>query len=155
MADEKKVLSLTDLENMQDERELEGFNPEADANAILPPIPAGKYLLNVKHLENEDGVWEEKESEKTGTKYLNTTLVVTVAENPFNAKETWGRTFRVNNVMTMVMENTGTSGVQAVLQGLGKQAELANGPQTATRHAVLLSKSLQSEPLVGAEVEWE
>ncbi len=154
MAEKEKRLSLADLEGMQDEA-LVGFDAEADANAQLAPVPAGKYLVTIKLQENPEGEWESKKSEKKGVPYYSTTIVATVAENPLNPKETHGRKMIFNNIMTMVMEQTGTTGVQAVLQGLEMGKELANGPQTGSRQAAILTKALKAEPLVGCEVDWE
>jgi hypothetical protein len=158
MADEKEYLSLAELEEMEGEV-LENFNPEADANALPPPIQPGKYLVKVKHqVEEQEKFWESKKTGKDaknpGVPYFSTSLWCEIVENPANPKEYHGRRIPVNNVMTLVM-NDGTTGAQAVIQALGKGHELANGPQTANRQCVMLSRLLMGEPLIGAEVDWE
>jgi len=158
MADEVEYLSLADLEGLQDEV-LEGCDPSVDANALPPIIQPGKYLVNVKHQEEDSGKWwaAKKTSAQSATPnvpYLSTDLWCTIAENAVNSREYWGRRIPFNNVMTLVMRD-GSTGVMAAIQGLGKGPELANGPQTASRQCRMLSELLQSEPLVGVEVDWE
>jgi hypothetical protein len=158
VADENDYLSLADLEGMQDE-ELVGVDPTADANALPPPIQPGKYLLKLKHQVEEEGkLWKMKKtsakSKNPGVQYMSTDLWGEIADNPVNPKEYTGRRIAANNIMTLVMQD-GTTGAMAVIQGLGKGAELANGPQTASRQCVMLSKLLAGEPFIGAEIDWE
>lgn len=157
MAEENEVLSLADLEGLQDEV-LAGCDPNVDANALPPPIQPGKYLVKVTHQAEDEKLWTAKKT-KAGSKtpnvpYMSTDLWCTFVDNPVNPREYNGRRISANNIMTLVL-NDGSTGAMAVIQGLGKGPELANGPQTASRQCIMLSKLLQSEPLVGIEVDWE
>lgn len=158
MADEVEYLSLVDLENMQD-AELENVDPNVDANAAPPVIQPGKYLMKVKHqAEEQEKFWIGKKtkvgSKTPGVPYMSTDLWCEIVDNPVNPREYHGRRLPANNIMTLVM-NDGSTGAMAVIQALGKGPELANGPQTASRQCVMLSKLLMNEPLIGAEVDWE
>jgi hypothetical protein len=157
-----KYLSMLDLEQMETvEQEMVGADPTVDANAQPAPIPAGKYLVKVRHRQEEEGKqWIGMEtgenSKKPGEQYYATELVCEVAENPVNPKETYGRKFVLfdRDMRTLLREN-GTCEVVALLQGLDKGPEVANGPQKGTRYAQILTRTLRSEPLVGVEVDWE
>lgn len=162
MSEEVQYLSMTDLEMMEDsEVELAGVDPTVDANAQPAPIPAGKYLVKVKHrAEDPSKAWIGKKtsdaSKNPGQPYVATELVCEVAENPINPKETHGRKFVLfdRDMRTLIGPN-GSCEVIALLQGLGKGPEVANGPQKSARYAAMLSKALASEPLVGVEIDWE
>jgi len=158
MADEVEYLSLADLENMND-AVLENIDPNVDANALPPVIQPGKYLMKVKHqVEEQEKFWIGKKtgdkSKNPGVPYFSTDLWCEIVDNPVNPKEYHGRRIPANNIMTLVMQD-GSTGAMAVIQALGKGPELANGPQTASRQCLMLSKLLMSEPLIGVEVDWE
>jgi len=158
MAEATEFLSLTELEGMEDEV-LEGFNPEADANALPPPVQPGTYLVKLRHMQEDESMYWESKKTRLGSKmpnkpYFTTTLIGEVLDNPVNHADAVGRSLIINNVMTLVQPR-GTSGVQAVLQALGKGPELMNGLQTASRHARLLSQALAEEPMVGVVWDWE
>jgi hypothetical protein len=148
-----EYLSLANLDSFTEE--LVGFDPKADANALPKPFPAGEYVVTVTHLEEDPTkIWERKITER-GQVYLNTSVIVEIADNPHNPKELVGQRRTVRNVMTLVMQNTGTTGVQALLQALGRGKDLENTPQTHANQAKLLSAALASKPICVWDTDWE
>ena len=146
MADDNFV-SMLDLE--QDTQELMGFNPEADANAMLPPIPAMRASVVVRFTAEEPekrwqvGVWG-KDEQKTYFASVTATL--------YGAGEFDGRTVRAN-VSTYVSRET--CSVQGLLQALGMQDRLR---VSKSRSALV---TLLNEALAGdgaaceCELDWE
>src|SRR5271165_184937 len=88
----EEFVSLAELEAVENAEVLEGFNPEADANATVPPVPKGDYLCIVYHREDDSTKqWKRSLTKKTSTSYLASQIVMEIAENAANPKELWGR----------------------------------------------------------------
>ncbi len=151
MADEN--VSLAQLAEY--EEELVGFNPDADANAMLPPLPKGPYVCVAYHTENDPTkLWRKKVS-KANTTYYITDVTLEVIENPANTvKESIGRKLRYP-AMSLVMQQTGTTLIQALLQAMEQGERLKTGPRTAGRQALVLTEELNKRPLVVAYLDWE
>lgn len=153
MAEEKQYISFMDVEN--DTEELMGYNPEADANASLPPIPAGKYGVLVS-FESEDpekrwqqGVWPKSKPELQ-QKVVYTNLNVKLYNTGDEKIE--GRTVR-EMVSSFIMR--GTCSIQGVLQALGYQEQLKTH-KTRGQLAALLNEALSTgEAYSEVEIEWE
>ena len=147
MADEKFV-SMLDLE--KDTEELMGFNPEADANAMLPPVAAGPYTVIVRFAEDDPekrwkiGIWGKGEVK---TYYTNLSCTITGS-----TPELDGRVTR-DMVSTFVGERSGTCSIQGVLQALGYQEQLRT-VKSRSGLVALLNEALSAGDAV-AETEWE
>lgn len=150
MADEQNYVSMLDLE--ADTEALLGFNPEADANAMVPPIPAMKASVVVRFTEEDPekrwkvGIWG-KDQQKTYFASVTATL--------YNSAEYDGRTVR-GNVSTFTMERSGTNSIQGLLQACGLQQEL-QGVTTRKALVTLLNETIGAGD--GApcecEIDWE
>jgi hypothetical protein len=105
--------------------------------------------------EDSSKYWMKKLSNKKSTAYLASNISIEVAENVANPKEYWGRKlYPPYYAMTLVMENTGTTGVQALLQGIGKGDVLKNIPRTKEKQAAALTRELASKPLTYVSTDW-
>lgn len=144
--------SLADLENDQDE--LPGLRPNVDANEFAPPLPHGLFEA-VLSFENEEvnHRWIPSNTTKgVPVKYQKTTLILTTegnAEEAFN-----GRTYS-HYPNTLVRKN-GTTGVLAVLQGIGVSVQELAVNSTRGAQALLLTRYIDSgQASVSVELDWE
>lgn len=147
----EEFVSLAELELLE-EQELAGFNPEADANAGLPPLPAGDYIARVYYTSADpDKIWAPKMSRKNKPYYGASVTLETVSnKDPM----TDGRKF-THNAMTLVTQG-GTTSCQALLQALGFGEQLMRSPKTAKAQIKLLNDALSGDAaLVGVALEWE
>lgn len=124
---EKEYISLLSLN--EDTEELSNYNPEADANASVPPFPAGIYPCVVTFgNENLDEIWEPGVA-KDGQKFLKTMVKATLYGTPEGAFDGRSVTHHIN---TYTSKFSNTNSVQALLQGLGLgediRAVTARGP---------------------------
>lgn len=114
---------LLDLQS--DTEELLGFNPEADANQLLPPMPAGEYHVRFKFTNpNEDFAdvdskpankrWATKIWGKQAQKVLVTSLTMELYNTEGGTFD--GYTVRDGLVSTMLQTQTGTNRMQGVIQ---------------------------------------
>lgn len=152
---EAEYLSLAELELLE-QQELEGFRPEADANASLPPIPAGNYQARVTYAnDNEpDKIWVKKQQDasKGGKTYYMTQLRL---ETVGNGGEFDGRTMSFY-ASTLVFKGSGTTSIQQVLQPLGFGEQLMTRTRTVKTQIDLLNEALEGgQALVGIKVDWE
>lgn len=150
MADERNnLVSMLDLQ--ADTEELMGFNPEADANAMLPPIPAGLYAVKVRFTGEDPekrwqkGVWGKDEQ---------VVYYTSVTAEVYNAGDLDGRTVR-ELVSTYVMARSGTNAVQGLLQALG-YAEQIKTCRTRSQLVILLNQALADDAAPAeANIDWE
>src|ERR1700761_7593158 len=91
---EAEYLSLAELDLLE-QQELEGFRPEVDANASLPPIPAGNYQFKITYAKSDtpDQIWQKKQQDasKGGRLYQMAELQL---ETVGNGEEFDGRQMR-------------------------------------------------------------
>ena len=154
MAEEKvkaNVISMLDLEN--DTEDIAGYNPEADANAAIPPFPAGEYNFTaafkteVPEQRYLAGVWGKKEQ-----KVIYTDVVLTLYNTP--GGEFDGRQCRTM-VSTFTGDRSGTNSMQGFLQACGKADALLTAK---SRKALiyLLEETVNAGEASGAALfEWE
>lgn len=152
---EAEYLSLAELDLLE-QQELEGFRPEADANASLPPIPAGNYQARVTFANESapDQIWIKKQQDasKGGKVFYMTELRI---ETSGNGEETDGRVMRFY-ASTLVMKGSGTTSIQQVLQPLGFGEALMTRTKTARTQIELLNEALEGgQALIGVKVDWE
>jgi hypothetical protein len=153
MADEKvkaNVISMLDLEN--DTEDIAGYNPEADANAAIPPFPAGEYSFTatfkteVPEERYLSGVWGKKEQ-----KVIYTDVILTLYNTPGGEYD--GRMCRTM-VSTFTGDRSGTNSMQGFLQCCGKAAELLTA--TSRKALVYLLEETVNEGASGkALFDWE
>jgi len=153
---EQEYLSIAELELLE-QQELEGFRPEADANASLPPIPAGNYQAKITYAnENEpDKIWVKKDKNKQGVPITPYYMAELRLETVGNGEEFDGRTLRFW-ASTMVMKGSGTTSIQSVLQPLGFGPQLLTMTKTARTQIALMNEALEGgQGLIGVKVDWE
>ena len=147
-----KFLSMMDIE--ADTEELIGYNPEADANADIPPVPAGRYSF-IARFQEEDaekrfvpGVWAKGTANEQKVIYSN--IVLELYNTP-------GAEYDKRVVFDMVSTFTvrGTNDMQGFLQCVGKGEELKT--DKSRRALVLLfNETVAAGAAVGeVELEWE
>lgn len=120
---------MLDLE--QDTEEILGLNPEADANALLPPVPAGTYLAKLRFTNPDEDVEVETANGKEmqnkrwarklwGQKAPQKVLVTSITAELYNTEGAMydGRTIRDGLVSTMIQQQTGTCRMQGVIQSV-------------------------------------
>lgn len=150
MADQEFVpVSMLNLE--ADTEELIGFNPEADANAMLPPVPAGEYPVIIRFASDDPdkrwatGVWGSDQQ-----KVYYTSVLCTI----YGGGDYDGRVVR-HQASTYTMERSGTNSLQALLQGLGMQEQLKSA-RTRTALVLLLNDALAGDGAPATiETDWE
>ncbi len=165
--EELKFVSMADL--LADDQEFEGYNPEADANAGLPPLPKGDYLCIVKYRETDPSKrWpsgKEKDSTgamvpngklpvtKDGKKYAYTEVSIELNGNVDPSND--GRIFS-GMVNTLVMKNTGTTSIQALLQGCGVSTDELKAANSIKGQVALLDQYVSDGNTIGgAHLDWE
>ena len=152
MADDKEFVSMLNVE--EDTSELLGFNPEADANASIPPFPAGKYFANFSFTEEDPekrwvkAIWGKGANEQT---VYYTSITATLYGTPNGDYD--GRQVRDGLISTFVSKHNGTCSVQGLLQCIGVEIP----PSTKTRSQLL--KLFNDSVAAGAsgqiETDWE
>jgi len=161
--EELKFVSMAEL--LADDSEFEGYNPEADANAGLPPLPKGDYLCIVRYSEPDPAKrWpggKDKEGNPTGKmpvtkdgrKYAYTEIEI---ETNGNAEPTHnGRIFR-GMVNTLVMKASGTTSIQGLLQGCGAEVEELRAANSISGQVQTLDKYLSDgQTIAGVHLDWE
>ena len=111
---EQDYVSMLNLQ--ADTEELLNYNPEADANASIPPFPAGTYPCMVSFAEADpEKIWRVKIA-KDGQKMYMTTVTLELYSTPEGKYD--GRTIQ-HFVTTYTSQFSGTNAVQGLLQGLG------------------------------------
>lgn len=149
MADnEKQYVSMIDLD--KDTEELVGYNPEQDANSVLPPFPAGRYAVMVRFASDDaekrwvPGIWGKDQQ-----KVLYTNVTATL----YNAGEHDGRVVRE---MVSTYVSRGTCSVQGLLQALGYGEQLKGAPKTRKALVLMLEDALAGDGAAAeVEIEWE
>jgi hypothetical protein len=154
VADEKQYVSMLDLK--KDTEELLELNPEADANAMLPPIPAGRYLASFQFLQKNPekrwvpGIWPK--SGLNQQKVYYTGISATLYNTPEGLYD--NRQVRDNLISTFIQRNTGTCSIQGLLQCIG--VPLPPTCKTRAQLCGLLNETLEAGDATGEiEVEWE
>lgn len=154
MADNIEYLSMTQIESFEEELS-SAFNPEADANAQIPPPPKGIYVVKLSFGEADaDKRWIAKMTESANEKYYLTNVVAEIIENPANPIDCIGRKV-FSNAMTLVMKNTGTTSAQAIIQAMGYGNELLTRPKVHQTQMRLINELLANGELCGMECDWE
>lgn len=161
--DELKFVSMATL--LEDDQEFEGYNPEADANAGLPPLPKGDYLCIVKYQETDpEKRWpsgKDKEGKytgqspvtKEGKKYAYTSVGIELNGNTDPSND--GRLFN-GMVNSLVMKNTGTTSIQALLQGCGVEVDELRVANSIKGQVALVDKYLSDGNTIGGvHLDWE
>ncbi len=138
---------------------LEGFRAEADANAQIPPIPKGTYVVKVQ--------WGEEDAEKrfvlreseTSGKYVSTSVVAEIIENPLNPPDLVGRSvYGACSTLVRQSGNKGTTSMQGVIQAAGKEwaDRLASLPATIGSQLGVLKELLNGGGFIcGVLLDWE
>jgi len=121
MSEQSFLLNL-----QEDTDEIMGLNPEADANALLPPVPAGEYLARLtftnpdEDFKNAEGNIENKRwgTRTWGAKQPQKVLVTSITATLYNTEGGLydGRQVRDGLVSTMIQNQTGTCRMQGVIQ---------------------------------------
>lgn len=148
---ELEYVSLLNLND--DTEELLGYNPEADANASIPPFPAGTYPVIVSFMELEpEKIWRKKIA-KDGQVMLMASLTLELYGTPAGAYD--GR--KVNHlVTTYTSQYGGTNAVQAVLQGLGLAEQVrAIGKQRGPLVNALTEALMAGNATAEGVFDWE
>ncbi len=166
--EELKFVSMAEL--LADDEEFEGYNPDADANAGLPPLPKGDYLCIVKYQETDpEKRWpsgkgkDEKTGQmvstgqlpvtKDGKKYAYTSVGIELNGNTEPSND--GRLFN-GMVNTLVMKNTGTTSIQALLQGADAEPDELRAANSIKGQVALLDKYLSDgNTIAGVHLDWE
>lgn len=140
-------LSATDLADYDEELYLDVAK---DANAGLTPVVAGDYNCRVRYAEQDlEKRWRPMITDE-GSKYLMTNVEVEIIDEGENK----GRLTRA--MVSTLVNRSGTSGLQAIVQGLGAGDQFAVMPRhTAVKDAEFLNQLLLTEPLVGANWDWD
>jgi hypothetical protein len=152
---EAEYLSLAELDLLE-QQELEGFRPEMDANASLPPIPAGKYQAKISFAnESIDERWEKKNKDRNDRPITLRYQTVVRVETSGNGDEFDGRVMMFYP-STLVMKGSGTTSIQQILQPLGFGEALLTRTRTARTQIELMNDALEGEQaLIGVNVDWE
>lgn len=150
-------ISLADLEGYDDDLVEAGFKATADANAGLPTIEPGvDYLAKVKFPDayEPDKEWTPR-IDDDGVKSLNTQVVLEILSSK-DGDETYAGRFIYEFIGTRVRQSTGTTGVQAIVQGMGLGDEFSRLPNhTNKSQAKFLAEQVYAEPIVGIHVDWK
>lgn len=152
MDDKVQYVSLAELENDTDE--LPGFRPNVDANEFAPPLPHALYLVDIRfEAEDANKRWVPDVSTKGEPKKFNkTNLIITTAGNEDDAVN--GR--ETKHYCSTLVRRGGTTGVQAVLQGIGATVEEIDVNKTRGGQCMLLNGYIDSgKGQAEAEFDWE
>lgn len=148
---EPEFVSLLDLE--QDTNEILGFNPAADANALIPPVPQGEYPVILTFMEQDaekrwkPAIWGSGTANEQKVYYAVLTATV------YNSGEFDGRQVR-HQVSTFTTSRMETNSIQAVIQGIGAGEKIVSNSRGAL--CVLLNQLLEGNGAAGiAELDWE
>lgn len=154
-AETEDRISLSELIGFDEDLMQQGLNLDADANAGLPPVPAGAYVCRAKLREGIDPehAWEKKITDK-GQAYLATSVDLEIVTDKEGDAQYQGRKIGAY-IMTLLMQQTGTTGVQAFAQGAGANDEFKSLPnQSHKSQAIFMNDLLASEPLIGVNTDW-
>jgi hypothetical protein len=107
-----------DLSNLDLEEEQEGFDPDADAFALPPPMDDGVYIGRVVFAAKEaDKRWERKHDKNNSDQWwLETQLMCVVEdeENKFHGRYAFDRRF-----VNTKLDRNNTTRIAGVLRALG------------------------------------
>jgi hypothetical protein len=148
--DDRNFVSMLDLE--KDVDEIMGFNPEADANALLPPVPAGQYLAKLRFTETDpEKRWMTGAWGKNAQKVVYTSITGELYNTPEGTFD--GRQVRDGLVSSMIRQQTGTCRIQGLVQGITG----AYPPSCRTRPqmVMLVNDLIQQGATSLIDVDWE
>lgn len=152
----------------QDTEEILGFNPDADANALLPPVPAGTYYAKFhftnpnEDVEVETSQGKELQNKRWATRLWGKTpaqkvLVTNITSELYNTDGGVfdGRTIRDGLVSTMIQQQTGTCRMQGVIQAV--TGVFPPSCKTRPQFFQLLTETIGEDGAATGqvEVEWE
>ena len=156
----REFISLADIGQYEEEA-IDGYHGERDANAGRSPLPHDIYQMRVQYvgwtipdgnggnIDIPAGTWEKRLAPSNGALYYMTHIKISSEGNKDGSHDGYERT---ENLMTLV-NKTGTTGAQALLQGLGVDTIMLG-----THKAQILAcneKLTGDGVLVGEEVDWE
>ena len=156
MADKDvEFLVFSDADVREHDHELLDMDWGADANANLPPLEKGTYVV-IPRFETSDlnKRWVRTVSPRDGETYYKTTVLLEVANNPINPPASVGRVIYAY-VSTAINKAKKTSTCMGLIQGMVPREALANQPRTAKAQAVMLNNLISSGKLAGVSVDWE
>lgn len=136
----------------------EDFNPSANAFSGPPPLPKGKYTVNIAFREQDPSKQFQEREYKTDRgheagKYFSTKLVGIVAR----PEENKGRRVFDDFVSTGIWRDD-TSAIASILHLLGRGEEvvaIARRGEGQLALCRLLSQTLAANPLIGMSIDWE
>lgn len=152
MADEKEYLPVSMLNLEADTDEITGYNPEADANAMLPPVPAGRYSVLVSFAEADEekrfvkAIWGAGANQQS---VVYTSVVCKIYGGDDSVND------RTVGAMISSYTSRGTNSIQGVIQALGYGEQLRGQPKTRTALVMTLSEALMSEAHAEIDIDWE
>lgn len=152
----EEYVSLAELELLDEE--LVGFNPEADANATIPPPPAATYLARVYYTNQEEPgkIWEKRMGTKNDSTKVYYMSVVTIEMQGNDNELANGRKLSFYPNTLVRINGGGTSSIQQLLQPLGYEDELLKSPRTVGALTGLLTRALSGgQALLAVEIDWE
>lgn len=158
----KEFFSLADTAQYEEDI-IEGYRGDLDANAMLPPLPHDVYAVRIRYSEYWPAVdghepallasdparrWA-KQVAKDGVLMYLTWIDIITENNADPAND--GRERR--EVMTTYPTKRGTTGTQAMLQGLGVDTTTLNSHQAQMK---AVDQAIAGEGgMAGIEYDWE
>jgi hypothetical protein len=147
----RQFVNINDIEG---ETDMEGFDPSANAYAPPPPIEKGDYVGTLTFAsDNPEERWEkkfygDKYPEKQARKefYFVTRLVGTITEGNYEGRKVF------DDFMSTGIFNNPTSSVASLLKELGYDLD---NVRKQTELCQLLEQALAGEPLMSFHVDWK
>ena len=129
------------------------YDPQADANAKLPPITPSEImfgnLTTGYQVTATIDKWETATSQQ-GQPYAKATMVLTIVNN----QAMNGRMLRFY-VSTLVSQNMKTSSAQQIIQAAGLGPQLATQPKTVGTLMNMVNHICQNKIVFSGVVDWE
>ncbi len=144
----REYISLTDLAQFEEEI-IEGYRGDVDANAMRPPLAHDTYLFGVTYAEEDPTKRFIKKLSKEGKPFY---MVFVRVESKNNANpEHDGASW--NELIMTLPNRRGTTGMQALLQGL--EVDTLALSSHALQMRALDDAIAGGAAFVGGETDWE
>ena len=159
---QREFISLTDVNQFEEEMLIDGYRGDKDANAQRAPLPHDNYLFRVRYADNwpagegenpiplagdPDARWITGQA-RDGKTYWMTWLYVETANNADPQFDGYSWT----EILTTYPTKQGTTAAQALLQGFEVDTIMLN---THRGQVKALDEKLAGDgTMVGAEVDW-
>ena len=148
--DDKPYVSMLDLQ--ADTEEIMGLNPEADANALVPPVPAGVYFAKFSFTGEDPekrwltGVWGKNEQ-----KVIYTSITSELYNTNGGVYD--GRQVRDRMVSSMIRQQTGTCRIQGLVQAI--TGSFPPACKSRLQMVQLVNDLMAAQPTGEVEIDWE